>query len=212
MTRLWLCCLFLVPLVARAQTQAPGGAVALFDGRTFQGWEGDTVKTWRIEDGALVGGSLTEEVPRNDFLVTTRQYSNFVLRLKFKLAGTEGFVNAGVQIRSQRAKDPAYEMVGYQADLGDKYWGSLYDESRRKKVLAEGDVAVVANTLKRGDWNDYEVRCEGRRIRIALNGRQTVDYTEPDEAIPQSGFIGLQIHGGGKAQVSYKDLTIEVLP
>ncbi len=138
--------------------------------------------------------------------------SNFVLSLKFKLAGTEGFVNAGVQIRSQRAKDPAYEMVGYQADLGDKYWGSLYDESRRKKVLAEGDVAVVANTLKRGDWNDYEVRCEGRRIRIALNGRQTVDYTEPDEAIPQSGFIGLQIHGGGKAQVSYKDLTIEVLP
>jgi hypothetical protein len=61
------------------------------------------------------------------------------------------------------------------------------------------------------DWNDYEIRAEGRRIRLSINGRQTVDYSEADESIPQTGLIGLQIHGGGKAQVSYKDITIQEL-
>jgi hypothetical protein len=62
------------------------------------------------------------------------------------------------------------------------------------------------------DWNDYEVRAEGRRIRLYINGHQTVDYTEPNANIPQSGLIGLQIHGGGKAQVAFKDIFITELP
>jgi hypothetical protein len=208
--------LFTSPLLVAGLTLALGAAqaprVSLFDGKTFSGWEGDTKKTWRIEDGALVGGSLTETVPRNDFLTTAREYSNFVLRLKFKLLGSEGFINGGVQFRSRRHTNPAHEMIGYQADLGAKYWGSLYDESRRNKVLAAADPVVVAKVLKPEDWNDYEIRAEGRRIRLAINGTQTVDYTEPDATIPQSGLIGLQIHGGGKAQVYFKDLTIEELP
>jgi hypothetical protein len=202
----------LAATLAGAAWQAPSRPVSLFDGKTSTGWEGDTAGTWRIRDGALVGGSLKETVPRNDFLCTTRSYADFVLRLKFKLVGTEGFINGGVQFRSQRLTKPAHEMIGYQADLGAKYWGSLYDESRRNKVLAEADPGVVAAALKPDDWNDYEIRAEGRRIRLAINGRQTVDYTEPDESIPQSGLIGLQIHGGGKAEVSYKDVTIEELP
>jgi hypothetical protein len=194
-----------------AVAQTPAKPVPLFDGKTFAGWEGDTQKTWRIEDGALVGGSLTETVPRNDFLVTTRTYGNFILTLRFKLEGTEGFINGGVQFRSQRLKDPAHEMTGYQADLGDKYWGSLYDESRRNKTLVQPDASLVSQVLKANDWNDYEIRAEGPRIQLFLNGKQTVDYTEPDAAIPQTGYIGLQIHGGGKARVSYKDIRIVVL-
>jgi hypothetical protein len=192
--------------------QSPSGPIPLFDGRTFDGWEGDIGRTWRIEDGAIVGGSLTERVPRNDFLCTTRSFDNFVLRLKFKLEGSEGFINSGVQFRSQRATEPAHEMIGYQADIGAKYWGALYDETRRNRILAEPPPEVVAGLVKLNDWNDYEIRAEGRRIRLRLNGRETVDYTEPDPAIPQSGIIGLQIHGGGKAQVSFKDISIDVLP
>lgn len=183
----------------------------LFDGRTFTGWEGDTLRTWRVVAGALTGGSLRETVPHNDFLCTIRDYSDFVMKLKFKLEGTEGFVNAGVQFRSRRLDDPPYEMTGYQADLGDGYWGSLYDESRRNKTLAAPDSATVARILRRGEWNDYEVRAQGRRIQLFINGTQTVDYTETDESIPQSGVIGLQIHGGGKALVSYKDITVRPL-
>ena len=208
----FFCSTIVLAATALATLLPPQGKpVVLFDGRTFSGWEGDTAKTWRIEDGAIAGGSLEETVPRNDFLCTTRAYSDFVLRLKFKLVGTEGFVNAGVQFHSQRLTKPAHEMIGYQADLGDKYWGSLYDESRRNKVLAQADPGLIMKILKPGDWNDYEIRAEGRRIRLAINGTQTVDYTEPDASIPQTGLIGLQIHGGGKAKVYYKDITIEEL-
>jgi hypothetical protein len=186
-------------------------AVLLFDGKTFNGWEGDTVKTWKIDNGALAGGSLTETVPHNNFLCTKKTFSNFRLKLKFKLTGNGGFINTGVQFHSKRATNPSYEMIGYQADLGDKYWASLYDESRRNKTLVAPDSMLVKKILKSDDWNNYEVWAENGRIRIKLNGTQTVDYQEPDKSIPQSGVIGLQIHGGGKALVLYKDMWIEEL-
>ncbi len=212
MIRLQLLALVLGSLLLQTTTAPAASAVRLFDGKTFHGWEGETNKTWRIEAGALVGGSLKENVPHNEFLVATRPYTNFVLRLKFKLTGTEGFVNAGIQIHSQRISNPPYEMTGYQADMGDGWWGSLYDESRRNKVLAKADPAVIDKIIKRGDWNEYEIRAEGRRIRLSINGTQTVDYTETDPAIPLHGHIGLQVHGGGKAEASYKDIEIVELP
>src|SRR5262249_55447900 len=139
--------------------------VALFDGKTFAGWDGDTKETWRIRDGCLVGGSLTKKIPRNQFLATTGSYKDFVLRLKFKLLGDpkKGFVNSGVQIRSQRVPNDT-EMTGYQADLGDpSWWGSLYDETRRNKVLAQSDMAKINKDLKRDDWTDSEIASDVRR-------------------------------------------------
>lgn len=189
-----------------------GKSVSLFDGKTFRGWTGDTNKTWRVESGAIVGGTLKEKVPHNEFLCTERMFTNFVLRLKFKLVGTEGFVNGGVQFRSQRIQNPPYEMSGYQADMGDGWWGALYDESRRNKVLAKPDPGVIEKALKKNDWNDYEIRCEGKRIRLAINGAQTVDYTEAEDSIPQFGLIGVQIHGGGQTEVFYKDFSLVELP
>jgi hypothetical protein len=189
----------------------PGKRVRLFDGKNFAGWEGNTQQVWRIEDDALVGGSLTQTVPHNDFLCTTREFGNFDLRLKVKLTGT-GFVNGGVQLRSQRLKDPLFEMTGYQADMGVGYWGSLYDESRRNKTLAHTHVPVIQRILKPDDWNEYVIRCEDKHIRLWLNGVLTVDYAEDDTSIPQKGFIGLQIHGGGKALAYYKDITVAELP
>ena len=182
----------------------------LFDGKSFDGWEGDVTKTWRIEEGALVGGTVTGEVPRNEFLATQKSFENFELRLKCKLVGTEGFVNAGIQIRSRRIPNH-HEMIGYQADMGEGYWGSLYDESRRDKMLATADKELVSKTVKAGEWVDYRIRCEGRRVQIWINGVQTVDYTESDEKIEQSGQIAVQIHGGGRAEAWYKEITIEEL-
>jgi hypothetical protein len=143
-----------------------------------------------------VGGSLNGTVPHNDFLCTTVSYDNFILRLKFKLIGTAGFINAGVQFRSKRLTDPSYEMIGYQADLGPKYWASLYDESRRNITLVQPDSLLILKQLKPNDWNEFEIHADNRHISIFLNGKQTVDYIEKDETIPQSGIIGLQIHGG----------------
>ena len=200
-----------VALFSIASTHA--ASVPLFDGKSLDGWNGDTAKTWRVEDGCITGGSLAERVPHNEFLAAKKTYKNFDLTLKFKLTGTEGFVNSGVQFRSIRIEKPANEMSGYQADLGDPtYWGSLYDESRRRKTLAPSDMAAVNKVLRRNDWNDYRIRCEGKRIQIWLNGVQTVDYTEAEKDIAEDGLIALQIHGGAKAVVFFKDIAIEELP
>ena len=167
---------------------------------------------YEVEDGMIVGGSLEKTVPNNEFLVTDRNYENFILTLKIKLTGTEGFINSGVQFHSKRLSNPAYEMEGYQADWGNGYWASLYDESRRNVTLIAPDSAQVLSRININDWNDYKVHAENGRIQLFINGHQTVDYTEPDQTIPQSGLIGLQIHGGGKAQVAFKDIFIEELP
>ena len=149
-----LCCFAWVIAGAwQGGAQAGAAPVPLFDGRTFQGWEGDTQKTWRIENGALVGGSLTETVPNNDFLTTTRRYSNFVLRLKFKLTGSDGFINGGVQFRSERMRDPAHEMIGYQADLGAKVLGQPLrrvapQQGPRRARSDEGRAAREARRLE----------------------------------------------------------------
>jgi 3-keto-disaccharide hydrolase len=184
--------------------------VDLFDGKTFTGWEGDTTKTWRIAKGAIEGGDLDEVVPRNEFLCTTKTYGDFELKVTFKLLGDKSKANAGIQFRTKRIpKD--HEVIGYQADIGQGYWGALYDESRRNKVLAAPDRKVIEKLVKHDDWNEYTIRCEGPRIRLWLNGTLTVDYTEKDDKVERSGVIGLQIHGGAKAKVLYKNLTIEEL-
>jgi Domain of Unknown Function (DUF1080) len=184
---------------------------SLFDGKTLDGWEGETAKTWRLRGGVIVGGSL-EGNPRNEFLATKKSYRNFVLRLEYKLTGTEGFVNGGVQIRSKRIANPPHEMSGYQADIGAGYSGCLYDESRRNKVLAQADKALIAKIEKTGEWNTYEIRCEGPRIRLSVNGTQTVDFTETEPAIAMDGVIALQIHGNAKAEIEFRAITIEELP
>jgi hypothetical protein len=183
----------------------------LFDGKTFAGWEGDTKDTWRIEDGAIVGGSLERVVPRNEFLCTTASFGDFELKVKFKLLGDRKGANAGVQVRTKRIPKH-HEVSGYQADVGQHYWGALYDESRRNRILAGPKKELIDKIVKYDDWNDYVIRCEGPRIRLWLNGTLTVDYTEADDKIERTGIIGLQIHGGAKAMVYYKDIRIEELP
>lgn len=211
MNRLLLASFALLLLIIACKNTSDKKAISLFDGKTFAGWEGDTLTTWRIKNGTIVGGSLDQTVPHNDFLCTERSYANFILKLKIKLTGQEGFINSGIQFRSKRLIDPPYEMTGYQADWGENYWASLYDESRRNKTLMAPDSTKVLEWIKVGDWNDYEIRAEDRRIRLYINGHMTVDYTEADTTIPQSGLIGLQIHGDGKALVAFKDIIIEEL-
>lgn len=185
--------------------------VALFNGKDFTGWEGDTEKTFKIENGVIVAGSLDAVVPRNEFLCTTKTYGDFELKVTFKLTGDKAKANAGIQFRTKRIPNH-HEVSGYQADMGQQYWGALYDESRRKKVLAQPDPKVVEKVVKHDDWNEYVIRCEGPKIQMWLNGTKTVDYTETDDKIERDGIIGLQVHGGGKTKVYYKSVTIEELP
>jgi len=121
------------------QQPETGAAVSLFDGNSFAGWEGD-LSWFRIKEGAIVAGSLEKEIPHNLFLCTKMEYGDFELKVEAKLVGPGD--NSGIQFRSRRIAGDN-EVSGYQADMGGPIgdfgvvWGSLYDESRRNRMLAE---------------------------------------------------------------------------
>jgi hypothetical protein len=196
--------------IQESLSRPPEGFTAIFDGRTFAGWEGN-LDVFRIEDGAIVGGTLKTPIARNEFLCLQQEHGDFELRLKVRLLGDPAGANAGIQIRSRRVPNH-HEMSGYQADMGQQYWGCLYDESRRNRVLAQANRAELDKVLALDGWNDYVIRCEGRRIRLWINDCRTVDYTEPEEGIEQTGLIGLQIHGGPPAEAWYKDVFLRRIP
>ena len=198
---------FLALFLALTAHAAP---VSLFDGKTLAGWEGDAA-WWRVEAGEIRGGSLTTKVPKNFFLATEKSYQNFDLRVKLRLTGT-GFVNSGIQMRSVRVPNSS-EMSGYQVDYGKGWYGKIYDESRRNKVIAESkDAAAVLAAVKEGEWNEYRILAEGNRIRSWVNGVPALDYVETEPNIAADGKIGIQIHSGGMAEIQAKDILIEELP
>jgi Domain of Unknown Function (DUF1080) len=187
------------------------GFRALFDGKSFQEeWEGNS-EWFRVEDGAIVAGSLEKPIPHNEFLCTKKRFENFELRLGVKLRGQGN--NAGVQFRTERIPNNT-EVSGYQADIGNAFkrsvWGALYDESRRKKMLAEGPAESVAKWTKEGEWNELFVVANDSNIKIFLNGNPTIDYVEEDPMIAKTGIIGLQIHSGPPTEALYRNIRIKV--
>lgn len=204
-------CAIATCLLATPSLAQDAGFVSLFDGKTLNGWQGDAA-VFRVEGGAIVAGSKTEKIAHNEFLASNEEYGDFELRLKARLVGMGQ--NAGVQFRSQRVPDH-FEMIGYQCDMGvmqrRPIWGALYDESRRRKFLAEPGAEKLTAALKPNDWNELTIRCEGLRVQLWVNGLQTVDYTEADATIPRHGRLGLQIHGGQPAEVAYKDIRLQRL-
>ena len=186
--------------------------VSLFDGQSLDGWTCHTDGVFRVENGAIVAGSEDEAAARNEFLCTTQEFEDFDLTLKFRVApGPKS--NAGVQFRTKRLPGN-HEVSGYQADIGPGWFGALYDESRRNRILAKPDDATTKWALENvgeDGWHTYRIRAVGPQITLWLNGVQTVDYTEEDADIPQSGIIALQIHGGMTGLVEYKDVAIKTL-
>jgi hypothetical protein len=201
--------LFLSLTALRAHAE---DVVLLFDGKSFAGWNGDTEKTWRIENGVIAAGRADAPAPRNEFLATNTEYENFELRLEYKIECTAG-CNAGVQFRSQRVPNH-HEVSGFQADIGPEITGALYDESRRNRMLAvpPQETQEKALALAKEGWNVYVIRCEGPRIQLSINGVPTIDYTETDPTIPMRGVIALQIHGGLVGAIRYRNIRIQELP
>jgi HEAT repeat protein len=194
------------PIVEPEPTPTPDESefTSLFDGETLEGWHGN-MEFWRIENDEIVGGSLTEIVANNEFLRSDEEYGDFELRLEFKLLGER--TNGGVQIRTAEIPDH-HEVCGYQADLGNGWWGCLYDEARRNRVLAGPPSDQRVDPVRLNEWNDYRIRCEGPRIQLWLNGVQTVDYTEEEPGIPLEGIIALQVHGNLIMESHYRNVRI----
>jgi hypothetical protein len=179
-----------------------GGPQPLFNGRNLDGWEGN-LKVWKVENGMIVGDS--PGLPNNEFLATTKSYGDFELRVTFRLLGGSG--NSGIQFRSARIPNH-HEMIGYQADIGENYWGCLYDESRRNRVLVRPPDELF-KVLNKDGWNEYVVRCRGEHIEMNLNGVKVVEYVENDKEIARTGLIALQVHSSKEPmRVEFKDITL----
>lgn len=199
-----------MPKAAAAQ-QFPK-TISLFDGKTLQGWRTaapEEIKLWQVADSALVSGNGKEKIPANRYLLTTGEYGDFEFRCLFRLTGDPktGLVNSGIQYRSVI---DGGKVVGYQADIGTGYWGDIYDEHRRGKLIG-GDLKTLSHLLHENGWNSYMIRCKGNRHELYINGVKTCDYTEIDAKIPARGFIAVQIHSGGAAKVEFRDLVITEL-
>jgi hypothetical protein len=196
---------------AACTTDDTPGFNRIFDGQSWSGWEGSK-DFFRIEDGAIVAGSLDTIIPLNQFLCTEQEYEDFELRMQVKFTSREN--NAGIQFRTSRIPDN-HEVIGYQADIGflpDRpVWGSLYDESRRKRFLLEAEADKVLSALDPEGWNDYRIYCRGPEIRFWLNDQLVLEYHEKEADIARRGSICVQIHSGPPAEAWYRDIEIREL-
>lgn len=183
-----------VPIRATNET-----ASLMFNGQDLSYWHGEK-KYWSVENGELIGRSPGLE--HNQFLVSDFVVGDFRLRVKVKLTPAAG--NSGIQFRSEELS--AGEMKGYQADIGEGWWGKLYEENGRGLLWDKGGDSLV----KGGEWNDYEILAQGKRIRTWINGKPSVDLV--DEAGAREGAIGLQLHAGPAMEVRFKDWRLEVDP
>lgn len=195
------CLLFMLclpPVALRAADPQP--VEEFFNGRDLAGWsdEAADMKYWSVVDGAIVGQSA-ERVPHNTFLWSDEPIGDFYLSCEVRLTPAAG--NAGIQFRSRRADDG--HAVGYQADVGQNWWGKLYHEHGRG-MLDNNPHGLQA--VKPEEWNKYEILAVGDSIWTALNGKLCTALKDPQGE--REGRIALQIHSGPPIKVEYRGLKL----
>ncbi len=207
-----LLCFAAAPLV-RAQEEA--GFVPLFDGKTLNGWVlmHGRGPGYIVENGVIV---CPQEGGGN--LLTEKEYSNFVLRLEWRL--WEGG-NNGVGIRTPLEGDAAYAGMEIQV-LDDE--AEVYQKMNLKPTQYTGSVYDVfparrGFVRRNGAWNQEEIVADGRKIRVTLNGQVVTDVdlsTVQDPAVLKkhpglarsSGHIGFLGHG---TRVEFRNIRIREL-
>ncbi len=190
---------FLLSMMAAAQEP---GFRPLFNGKTLDGWTGDP-RLWTVRDGEIVGSTEGVTLTHNSFLITTRDYSNFILKTEVKLRNH----NSGIQFRSEAL--PEWVVRGLQADMAEgNWWGSIYDEKGTRGTIVNGWKGKAETVVKPNDWNEYDVMCDGDFIQLKVNGLVTAEL---HDASKLSGVIALQLHMGQPMQVEFRNMQIKEL-
>ena len=175
-----------------------------FNGKDLSGWSAEDMSYWSVQNGGIVGTKGDQKIPGNQFLWYDKKVKDFKLTLQVKQIPFAA--NAGIQFRSKR--EPNGQAIGYQADIGKGWWGSLYHEHGRK-ILSK-NLDAEGKNLKPEKWNTYEILAVGHRIWLAINGKITVALRDPIGEL--EGQISLQVHGGMPQKVIYQDLVLERNP
>jgi len=170
--------------------EAADGWLLLFDGESLFGWRKAGDADWAVVDGAV---RVTQgEV---GLLHTSAEFGDFHLKADFKAAaGT----NSGIFLRtSPKPRDPAVDAYELNIAPQDNPFptGSLVKRAKATAV-AEGADA----------WHTFEVRAEGPRWTVWLDGQQVLDYTDPQPL--RRGYIGLQHNSG---QVEFRNVKLKPL-
>ncbi len=187
------------------------GWVNLFNGKNLQGWKQLNGKAkYEVKNGAIVG--TTVYGTPNSFLVTEKNYSDFVLELDLML---EGNMNSGIQFRSE--SKPEYNngrVHGYQCEVDPsaRAWsGGIYDEARRGWLYTLELNPAAKPAFKVSGWNHYRIECIGNSIRTWLNSVPVAWVI--DDMTPE-GFIALQVHSVGSKEkegqkIHWKNIRIK---
>jgi hypothetical protein len=145
----------------------PAGFVPLFDGKTLAGWQGAT-------DGyEVVEGEIRSKPGVGGNLLTTDEFSDFVLRFEFRL--TPG-ANNGLAIRTPPKGNAAFDGMELQIlDDGHEKYRSIEPWQAHGSIY--GVVAAERGTCLKpaGEWNSEEVTVDGTKIRVVVNGKTIVD-------------------------------------
>ncbi|MBW7890636.1 MAG: DUF1080 domain-containing protein [Chitinophagaceae bacterium] len=173
--------------------------IKLFDGKTLTGWKqlGGEAK-YAVEKGVITG--TTVPATPNSFLVTEKEYGDFVLELEVLMPDT--LTNSGIQIRSHfnpAANEGKGRVFGYQYELdpSSRAWtAGIYDEGRRGWLYPLDLNPAAQKAYKRGAYNKVKVECIGNTIKTWINDIPA-SYLVDD--VDATGFIALQVHGIGKS-------------
>ena len=170
--------------------QAGGGWTTLFDGSSLDGWNVLGDANWELADGAVQADS------GRGFLVTADSYADFELTLEFWV---DEPANSGIFIRCADSQSVA-DSNSYEVNIYDTRPDQTY---RTGGIVHFAAPMSVINSA--GRWNTYEIRAEGPRLTIRLNGTLTVDMEDSTYA---SGAIALQY---GAGVVKFRNVRIRVL-
>lgn len=206
-----LCLLGLVlglPLGSGRAEEAADGFKPLFNGKDLTGWKplGGSAQDWGVEDGVLFtrgqGGG---------WLMTEQEYSDFTLRLDYRLP-KKG--NSGVAIRAPMKGNPAYAGMEIQV-LDDPNYTGLRPAQHTGSIY---DVVAANHPQNQpiGEWNTMQIRAKGPMIRVEVNGKPVVnanldDFKDQLKKHPglgrPAGHLGVQSHG---SRVEFRNIQIKV--
>jgi hypothetical protein len=187
--------------IARAEpTMDSVKLMPIFNGQDLTGWTAkDMAKFWRVEQGVLIGesdGKLSES-----YLLSEKEYGDFVLEFDVRWTGE---TDSGIDIRKPRIQ----LQLGVSRSLKRDMSGSFYVG---KPGYPEAGQAEKAAKLMRpeGQWNSFRLEAKGATFTVWINGEKAAQYT--DEKFGGAAPIGLQIHGGLKMKVEYRNLRAAAL-
>ena len=201
---------FDVPMYGQAVVDAVEGRgetgfKPMFDGKTLEGWDGDP-RVWKAEgDGRVVGSTEGVKLTFNEFLISKKEYGDFVVRFDVNLRNH----NSGMQFRSEPL--PEWRVKGLQADMAENaWWGSIYDEMGKRGTIVNGWKGKAEKTVRNKEWNSYEIFAQGDQIRLSVNGMVTAELKDIPEG-RRSGVLAMQVHAGPPMLVEFKNVRIKEL-